>query len=76
MVGPTTTDEDRESFLLKFRIGFALLVGGSMALVALNGSATLPLVVAAGVGGTLAGAALGWWVFPDSVALGYDNRRR
>jgi len=76
MVGPTTSDEDREAFLLKFRVGFALLVGGSMALVALNGAATLPLVAGSAVGGTAVGAALGWWVFPDSIALGYDNRQR
>jgi len=76
MVGPSTTDDDRESFLLKFRVAFALLIGVSMALVAINGSATLPLVAGAGVGGTAVGAVLGWWVFPDSMALGRDYGRR
>jgi hypothetical protein len=76
MVGPSTTDDDREAFLLQFRLGFSLLVGVSMALVALNGAATLPLIVGAAVGGTGVGAVLAWWVFPDSMALGYDNRRR
>ncbi|ACV48217.1 MULTISPECIES: hypothetical protein [Halomicrobium] len=76
MVQPSVTDEDRRSFLLKFRVGFALFVGVSMALVALNVSASLPTIGGAGVAGTVAGAVLGWWVFPDSVALGFVNRRR
>lgn len=75
MVGPSVTDEDRERFLLQFRVGIALLVGVSMALVALNGSASLTLIAGAGVGGSVAGAVLAWWVFPDRMILGYDKQR-
>jgi len=76
MVGPSVSDDDRDTFLLQFRVGFSLLVGVSMALVALNGAASLPLIVGAAAGGTGVGAVLAWWVFPDSMALGYDRRRR
>lgn len=75
MVDPSVSDEDREDFLVRFRVGFALLVGVSMALIAVNGSATPTLIVGVGVGGTAAGAVLAWWVFPDSMVLGYANRR-
>lgn len=75
MVGPSITDDDREVFLLKFRIGFALLVGVSMALIALNGSTTPRMIVGAGLGGTAVGAVVGWWVFPKSIALGFARGR-
>jgi xanthosine utilization system XapX-like protein len=76
MVEPSVSDEDREAFLVKFRIGFALFVGVSMALVALSVGAPLPTIAAIGAVGSVAGAILGWWVFPDSIALGYAGRRR
>jgi len=80
MVGPSISDDDRRSFLLKFRVGFALLVGASMALVSLQGTPSLAVVAGAAVAGTAVGAVLAWWVFPDSIALGYasdgGNRRR
>lgn len=75
MVEPSVTDEDRQRFLLGFRVGFALLVGVSMALVAFHGSAAPKLIAGAAVGGTAVGAVLAWAVFPDSIALGYAGRR-
>jgi hypothetical protein len=76
MVQPSVTDEDREAFLLKFRVGFALFVGVSMALVAVSVGAPLPTIGAIAGVGSVVGAVLGWWVFPDSIALGYAGRQR
>ncbi|GGN89750.1 MULTISPECIES: hypothetical protein [Haloarcula] len=68
MVGPSITRTDREKFLKRLKIGFAVLVGGSMALVTLWGGAELPLVVGVAVGTTAVGRLLAEFTFPDSIA--------
>ena len=73
MVGPSISDEDRARFLVQLRVGFALLVGGSMALVVLASDGALLTLTGAFLGGTAAGAALAWWTFPDSMGTGPRN---
>jgi len=68
MVGPSITKEDREKFLVQLKVGFALLVGLSMALVALWGASGPLVAVGVGVGGALVGGALAELTFPDSIA--------
>lgn len=77
MVGPSITKEDREKFLVRLKVGFALLVGLSMGLVALWG-ASGPLVAAGvGVGGALVGGLLAEFTFPDSIAeTPYEDSRQ
>lgn len=75
MVGPSIDPEDSRSFMFKFRIGFAIFVGLSMALVSAHGGADLPLAGAMGLVGTAVGAVLAWWVFPDSMSM-LDGRSR
>jgi hypothetical protein len=74
MVGPSISDADRKQFLFRLRVGFSVFVGVSMALVVLAGDGDLPVLVGAFVAGTLAGAALAWWVFPDSMGTGPRGR--
>ncbi|MFC6863030.1 hypothetical protein ACFQGE_06085 [Halomicroarcula sp. GCM10025817] len=77
MVGPSITDADREQFLLRLKIGFSLLVGGSMAMVTVYGGAALPVVAGVFVGTTALGAVFAWVAIPDSVAgQPYDTRVR
>lgn len=71
MVGPIST-EQRESKLRKIKVGTALLVGLSMGLVALQGDASLPVIVGAVAVGAVLGGALAWYVFPDADA--YEGR--
>ncbi|MBV0922799.1 hypothetical protein KTS45_01165 [Halomicroarcula limicola] len=74
MVGPSVTAADRERFLKQLKLGFALLVGGSMALVTLYGGAGLPMVLGIGVGATVVGGVLAEFTFPDSIAeTPYDD---
>lgn len=56
------------SKMRRLKIAIALLVGVSSGLVAIRGEASLPLVGAAVVAGTVVGAALAWYVFPDGSA--------
>jgi len=76
MVGPSITEADRERFLVQLKIGFALLVGVSMALVTLWSGASLVAVVAIGVSTTLVGGLLAEFTFPDSIAeTPFDDTR-
>ena len=68
MVGPSITKEDREKFLVQLKVGFALLVGISMALVALWGAGGPLVALGVGVGATLVGGLLAQFTFPDSIA--------
>lgn len=77
MVGPSITDTDRERFLTRLKLGFALLVGVSMGLVTLYSGA--PLLTAAGVttAATAVGGVLAWYTIPESIAeTPYDTRER
>ncbi|WP_135303013.1 hypothetical protein [Haloarcula amylovorans] len=78
MVGPSITAADRERFLIQLKAGFALLVGGSMALVTLWGGADLLMVVGIGIGATIVGGILAEFTVPDSIAETPfdDNRER
>ena len=68
MVGPSITKADREKFLVRLKVGFALLVGGSMALVALWGAGVPLVALGVGVAATLVGGLLAEFTFPDSIA--------
>ncbi|WP_262177995.1 hypothetical protein [Haloarcula laminariae] len=68
MVGPSVTKEDREKFLVRLKVGFALLVGLSMSLVTLWGSGGLVAALAVGVAAALVGGLLAQFTFPDSIA--------
>lgn len=74
MVGPSISDEEREQFLLRLRVGFSLFVGISMGLVVFTGDGDLLTLGGAVVGGTTVGALLAWWIFPDSLGTGPRNR--
>jgi hypothetical protein len=67
MVGPSTDAADRRRFARRIRVGFALLVGASMALVALYGDAALAVVGGAFALGTAPGGALAWYAAPDTL---------
>jgi hypothetical protein len=74
MVGPSITEADRETFLIQLKVGFALLVGGSMTLVVLWGAGGLLVALGVGVATTLVGGALAQLTFPDSLAeTPYDD---
>jgi len=55
MVGPSITDEEREQFLFRLRVGFSLFVGASMALVVLAGDGDPPTMGGAFLAGTVVG---------------------
>lgn len=77
MVGPSITAADREQFLQRLKIGFALLVGFSMGMVAVYSDATLPVVAGITVGTTAIGGVFAWVAIPDSVAgIPYDTKSR
>jgi len=68
MVGPSITKEDREKFLVRLKVGFALLVGVSMSLVTLWGAGGPLVALGVGVAATLVGGVLAQFTFPDSIA--------
>ena len=77
MVGPSISKADRERFLKRLKIGFALLVGLSMALVTVSTGGTVVLAVAAGVGAAVVGRLLAEFTFPDSIAeTPYEDTRQ
>ncbi|ESP89066.1 hypothetical protein [Candidatus Halobonum tyrrellensis] len=62
MVGPSLTDDERDSANRRLQVGFVLLVGASGGLVALGADAT-PVQLAAGVAaGLVLGVGLLWFV--------------
>jgi heme A synthase len=63
MVGPISPEE-RQSKMVKLKLGVAGLVGVSGGLVAVQSDGSLPVVVGAVLAGTVLGAALAWYVFP------------
>jgi hypothetical protein len=68
MVGPSMTKADRKRILLQLKVGFALLVGLSMGLVALYSAGGPLLALGLGVAGALVGGVLAQYTFPDSIA--------
>jgi len=68
MVGPSITKEDREKFVVRLKVGFALLVGVSMSLVTLWGAGGPLVALGVGVAATLVGGVLAQFTFPDSIA--------
>lgn len=75
MVGPISADERREK-MRRLKVGVALLVGVSAALVGLQGGASLVLIGVFLVVGTLLGGALAWYVFPSAEDYQDADERR
>lgn len=65
MVGPVTTEE-RDSFARRLKAGLVAVVAASGGLTAIHGGASLPVVVAAVLGGAVAGVLLVLVVFPGA----------
>jgi len=86
MVGPSTTESEREAGMSRLQAFVVALVGGSGALVALYADAALPYVAAGAVGGAIVGLLL-WrylvWTYRNEAARergerddGYEKRER
>ena len=86
MVGPSTTEAEREAGMSRLQAFVVALVGASGALVALYADAALPYVAAGAVGGTIVGLLL-WrylvWTYRKEAARdgrgsddGYEKRER
>lgn len=71
MVGPSTTEAERESGISRIQAFVVALVGASGALVALYADAGVPYIAAGAVGGTVIGLLL-WrylvWTFRKHAA--------
>lgn len=65
MVGPVS-DEERNSFTVRLKIGVVLVVGLSCGLMAVQGGAPLPFVAGAVAVGLVVGVVLVRIVFPGS----------
>jgi lysozyme family protein len=65
MVGPVSDDE-RDRFALKMKLGLTALIAASGGLIAVQGGASLLAVAAAIAGAAVIGAMLIWFVFPGS----------
>lgn len=74
MVGPVSDDE-RDRFALKIKLGLTALVAVSGGLIAVQSGATLPLVAAATAGAAIVGAMLVWFVFPGSGGRSREDDR-
>lgn len=77
MVGPISND-DRDAFTVKLKIGFVVLVGLSAGLITLQGDPSPTVVLVAVVSGLAIGAVLVWLLSPDIEYRdgGGDGRRR
>ncbi|MFB6142769.1 MAG: hypothetical protein ABEJ30_05440 [Halorientalis sp.] len=64
MVGPIS-NEDRDSFMTRLRVGFVVLLAVSAGLITLQGDPSLAVVGGATAGGLVAGLVLARLVFPD-----------
>lgn len=74
MVGPSIDEADRRRFARRIRMGFALLVGASMALVALYEDAALGVIAGAFAGGTVVGGVIAWYAIPDNLGASRMQR--
>lgn len=75
MVGPIS-EEERESFALRMKLGLTAVVAVSAGLTAMHGGASLPIVALAVVAGAVVGAPLIWFVFPGTGGRSPDVERR
>jgi uncharacterized membrane protein YgcG len=73
MVGPISQGE-RDAFNRKLQVGVAVLVAGSMALVALGAGATLVQTALAAVVGVLVGGVISWYIVPTGLAPAEKQR--
>jgi len=67
MVGPVSQGE-RDAFNRKLQVGVAVLVAGSMALVAVGAGATVVQTSIAAAAGLAVGGAIAWYVVPSGPA--------
>ncbi|MDS0299201.1 hypothetical protein NDI76_10665 [Halogeometricum sp. S1BR25-6] len=79
MVGPSMTDEERETASARLKVGFVLLVAVSGALVAVQAGGSLAFVGGGFLGGLLVGLLLifflvRWWA--DFLATTNRGRSR
>lgn len=76
MVGPISDDE-RNSFAWKLKLGFVVLVAASAGLITLQAKAGIVAFLAASVAGAVVGVLLVWIAFPTRERLaasdGVDN---
>ena len=75
MVDPIS-DADRARALRWAKIGLVLLVGISTGLISVQGDAPFEVVVGSIVAGLVVGAALVWYLFPDSDSIAPASSRR
>ena len=68
MVGPVS-DEERDAFAWKIKVGFVLLVAFSAGLITLQADAGLVGFLAASGAGAAMGVLLVWIAFPDRERL-------
>jgi len=73
MVGPISQGE-RDAFNRKLQVGVAVLVAGSMALVALGAGATLGQTAAAAVAGVLVGGVVACYIVPTGLSPAEKQR--
>jgi len=70
------TDEERDRFAVKIKVGFVLLVGVSAGLITLYAGVGLQgFLLATGIG-LVVGLLLVWWVFPERSDLRRGDRDR
>lgn len=72
MVGPVSNDE-RESFTRRLKVGFVVLVGVSAGLITLQGDTGPVVLVGAVVGGLVAGALLTRFAIPSADSFRDQN---
>jgi undecaprenyl pyrophosphate phosphatase UppP len=76
MVGPSITDDERQSASTRLQVGFVVLVGISGGLVATQTGATLLQVGAAVAGALVLGALLLVWLRRWSAQFRSETNRR
>jgi|APHM01.1.fsa_nt_gi hypothetical protein len=64
MVGPVS-NEERDAFTRKLKVGFVVLVGLSAGLITLQGDPSVVVFVGAVLGGLAIGAVLTWFIAPE-----------
>lgn len=62
MVGPSLSEEDKEASRTRLKAGFVLLVGGSAGMIAVQGNASLPSILAVVAAGIVLGLALVYYL--------------